>query len=308
MSYEQRSCLLYEANLWPDILLPFVIKNEEKEKKQKEIIISCMEKLFETVLRRFMEHFIYAAQAFVDAAVYGDELDNEKQQEASASLLPSCCYFSPFLNFALNGLSEFPEEFLQCVVLVTTKCLLFHEDPTSLALLVILHTSKGDTRNCKNSSSALEALESYSRQIISLGETGRARPVSSSSFMSLSTSLTNVLENIFQHNGSDSFHDNCHQALVCKLFTSCHPKVQQQATAAVQGNISQDSSGMISISVTRQILHHSKIIASSAALCDDQFDFLQKCSYYQHMFTLLRSAIIATSAMVCQIFEPTCYI
>jgi hypothetical protein len=290
MGQEQRDCLLNEAYLWTDILLSFT-----KDVIKKESIISCMEKLFDTVLRRFMEHFIYAAQASIGSAENDDEF-GKNHKFTSTAVLPSSFCFSPFLNFALHGLSEFPEEFVHCVILVTVKCFMFYEDSEALALLVLFHTSKVKPENYDMSSSALETLDKYSRQIILMGGIYQTDTESLSSQLSLSSTLTDVLENIFQFNNDDI--KNCHQALLCKLFTSSHPKIQQEAVLATQSMISQDSTGAISISVTRQILHLLKLITCSATITEHHFDFLHKCSYYQHIFTLLQNAILTTSAMV----------
>jgi hypothetical protein len=243
-----------------------------------------------------MEHFIYAAQAFIGSAENEDEFGNNHKCTSTA-VLPSSFCFSPFLNFALHGLSEFPEEFVHCVILVTLKCLLFHEDPAALARLVLFHASKGKPGNYYMSSSALETLYKYSRQIILLGGIEKTDTESQSSQLSLSSTLTDVLENIFQFNDDDI--NNCHQALLCKLFTSSHPKVQQEVVLATQSMISQDSTGAVSISITRQILHLLKLVTFSATITERHFDFLHKCSYYQHIFTLLQNVILTTSVMVC---------
>lgn len=298
MGEEQRECLANEAFLWTDILLSYT-----KDVVKKESIISCMEKLFDAVLRRFMEHYIYAAQAYIGNAENQDELGKSHSFTPAAVLSSSFC-FSPFLNFALHWLPEFPGDFVHCIILVTVKCLLFYEDPEALAILVLFHTSKGKPRNQYISTSALETLDKYSKQIIFLGKIDKTNSELQSSHLSLSSTLTDVLENIFQLNNADI--DDCHQALLCKLFVSSHPKVQQDVVLATQAIIFQDSTGTVSISTTRQILHLLKLVACSAATTERHFDFVHKCSYHQHLFTLLQNAIQATSAMVC-FFLIICY-
>jgi len=156
MGLEQRTCFLDI-----DILLSFT-----KDQTKKEAVISCMEKLFDTVQRRFMEHFIYAAYAFIESAEHEDGFRKKNQKFTSAVVSPSSFCFSPLINLALHGLSEFPDDFVHCVVLVTVTCLFFYEDPAAFALLVRFHT-KDKLENFKGS--ALEALHKYSTQIILLG-------------------------------------------------------------------------------------------------------------------------------------------
>lgn len=205
---------------WTDILLSFT-----KDQTKKEAVISCMEKLIDTVQRRFMEHFIYAAYAFIESAENEDGFGKKNQKFTSAIVSPSSFCFSPLINLALHGSSEFPDDFVHCVVLVTVTCLLFYEDPAAFALLVRFHT-KDKLENFKGS--ALEALHKYSTQIILLGGINQTDSELKSPQLSLSSMLTDVLENIiFQFNNAGL--GCCHQALLCKLFTSTHPKVQQDA-------------------------------------------------------------------------------
>ncbi len=172
-----------------------------------------------------MEHFIYAAYAFIESAENEDVFRKKNQKFTSAIVSPSSFCFSPLINLALHGLSEFPDDFVHCVVLVTVTCLLFYEDPAAFALLVRFRT-KDKLENFKGS--ALEALHKYSTQIILLGGINQTDSELKSPQLSLSSMLTDVLENIiFQFNNAGL--GSCHQALLCKLFTSTLPKVQQDA-------------------------------------------------------------------------------
>ncbi len=172
-----------------------------------------------------MEHFIYAAYAFIESAENEDVFRKKNQKFTSAIVSPSSFCFSPLINLALHGSSEFPDDFVHCVVLVTVTCLLFYEDPAAFALLVRFHT-KDKLENFKGS--ALEALHKYSTQIILLGGINQTDSELKLPQLSLSSMLTDVLENIiFQFNNAGL--GSCHQALLCKLFTSTHPKVQQDA-------------------------------------------------------------------------------
>jgi hypothetical protein len=54
-----------------------------------------MEKLFDTVQRRFMEHFIYAAYAFIESAENEDVFRKKNQKFTSAIVSPSSFCFSP---------------------------------------------------------------------------------------------------------------------------------------------------------------------------------------------------------------------
>jgi hypothetical protein len=153
-----------------------------------------------------MEHFIYAAYAFIESAENEDVFRKKNQKFTSAIVSPSSFCFSPLINLALHGLSEFPDDFVHCVVLVTVTYLLFYEDPAAFALLVRFHTKgKLEDRGINQTDSDLKSPQ-----------------------LSLSSMLTDVLENIiFQFNNAGL--GSCHQALLCKLFTSTLPKVQQDA-------------------------------------------------------------------------------
>ena len=85
MGLEQRL-----SRRWTDILLSFT-----KDQTKKEAVISCMEKLFDTVQRRFMEHFIYAAYAFIESAENEDVFRKKNQKFTSAIVSPSSFCFSP---------------------------------------------------------------------------------------------------------------------------------------------------------------------------------------------------------------------
>ena len=288
---EQQKCLYYEATLWTDMILSFVTTNEVETQSNNQTILSCMVKTYEIVRKRFMEHFIYAAQACI---IVDEGDDGIKKQHEDCTALLYC--FSPFLNFSLNGLSQFPPEFRHCVLLVTCKCLFFHTDPTPLALLVILHldTSSSHRGECDSSLSS-DALLNYSRQIVKLGNKGwaeRNQTLSfSSSCSSLLSSLTDVMENILQRNNSDQL--LYPDLFVCKLFVSTHPKVQQESRIAGQEMTLRNYSGSLAVSVTRQILHHLKFFTKSTKASDRRDAVLQKSPYNHHMFALLRCAIVS---------------